>query len=1105
MSLNIRNLFDENIIENCNNVDKQNISEFVDKNDGSCRINCMFNDLMEEKIEKSRIGYDLAEVSVRIFEKSYQIILDSGSEINVISNKLLSEMKVENHIDLIPAPNISIVAATGSRHKRVNKQVMLELSFSNFKIPVIFLIVEDLNVDILVGCEFLNDIGAVMDFNKSVLLVKNLSLPFIRKDTAKYAKLCNIKIGNDLETFDILWNEQIENIRSSLVNDSPELVQELIDTFEENRDVFSDQPGSAKNYICELKFKDNVQLNKKSYPIPYVYRDKVNDEIQKMLNQKIIEPASSPYTNSMVVVKKPDNQIRLCLDGRKLNEYLIIDKNTEPEPIDNILIRFNKCNYISSFDLTQGFNQVKLSEESKQYLAFNICGQGYQYTHLPFGLNISSSEFIKCLYKNLGEEVCKFIIAYIDDLAVSSESLEEHIYRLKLLFNKLKEGNLKLKLNKSRLIADQIKYLGYIIDKNGIQADNSKLDAINKFPEPRNLKQLQSFLGLCNYYRKFQKNYSDLTSKFKHLLCKKNQFKWTSKDSKTFQEIKERFIECVVLKHPNFDKNFIMSTDASDMGLGVELFHEEEGEHQVIAYASRSLSKSELNYSISEKECLAVLFGLTKLHNYFGDRKIVVRTDHKALTFIKKCKVGHSRLSRWLLALQNFNIEWEYLPGKDNIVADIISRTDYENKGDIGNSNEFKVLNIIKDDSELKRIILEIKEKQDTDPWIMRIKDKVENGNVNICKYFIVFENLLFCRKSYKNNFWKLCVPSDLQDRLIEEIHLRNGHVGCSKTYKFIGETFYIKGCYRKVRKVLRYCKVCQLVKTVNDKKSLQMSTIMSNKKGHKVFIDVYGELPGGKYKWVCIILDAFTKFVKLYPLVKANAKSLVKQVEKYIAEFGKFEMIVSDNGSCFASKVWKESMQNFGVRYFYISIFHPQSNLSERPLKEVNRILRTYVPENKHNLWYKYLDKAEYIINNNFHESTEHIPIELMENKKLVHIVFKYIKFPTENKFELENEDIRNKRIKARIQNKGTVRRFKYNMKNKKCITYHVGDLVLIKNYVLSNKLKKFSAKLCPKYKGPYEIRKDLKKGCYLLKNLKKYKLVKVNQFMMKPYYTLE
>lgn len=463
---------------------------------------------------------------MKIFDKQYNLIIDSGSQVSVIHQDLINIMKEnsihENKLKILPTNNISLIGATGTRSKNINKQVLIDLMFNNAVIPTVFLIVSNINITLLVGCDFLKDTKAIIDFKQELLIINNEHIKFNVKPTIKHEGIFNIKLinNNEQNNTNDTWNKQINNVIETLKNEDPMLVKKYVDTFNNNRDIFSDTPGLANNYECKLKFKEDVKLFKKSYPIPFKQREAVRKEIEKMLKNDIIEYSESQFINPIVPVQKSSGEVRLCLDGRQINTYISRDY-TEPENIDNILLRFHGCRYMTSFDLTSGFFQVSLEKESRKYVAFSVFGRMYQFKRVPFGLSVSSAEFIKCLYKVLGEEILEWIVIYVDDLAVCSKTLEEHIFRLNQLFQRLREGNLTLKLNKSKFITGELKYLGYIINQEGICADAEKTKAIQDFPEPRNIKQLQSFLGLCNYYRKFQKNYSYLTAKFKDILCKK--------------------------------------------------------------------------------------------------------------------------------------------------------------------------------------------------------------------------------------------------------------------------------------------------------------------------------------------------------------------------------------------------------------------------------------------------------------------------------------------------------------------------------------------------------------------------------------------------------
>ena len=222
-------------------------------------------------------------------------------------------------------------------------------------------------------------------------------------------------------------------------------------------------------------------------------------------------------------------------------------------------------------------------------------------------------------------------------------------------------------------------FLGFILTETGITTSPEKVEAIQNFPQPRNVRQLQSFLGICNYYRKFQKDYSKLTSRFKHLLSSKYKWKWGEEDDQTFKTIKEKFLEKVMLQHPEFNRRFFINCDASDVSLGAEIYQEsDEGDHLVISFASHVLNQSEHNYNVTEKELLSVVFACSKFRTYILGYPITVRSDHKSISFLQRCKLSHGRLTRWILALQEYHITWEYIPGKKNTAADALSRVNLE-------------------------------------------------------------------------------------------------------------------------------------------------------------------------------------------------------------------------------------------------------------------------------------------------------------------------------------------------------------------------------------------------------------------------------------------
>ena len=236
----------------------------------------------------------------------------------------------------------------------------------------------------------------------------------------------------------------------------------------------------------------------------------------------------------------------------------------------------------------------------------------------------------------LGQEVFQFTMVYVDDLLITSDNWEEHCYRVEHVLKKLAANNITLKLEKSKLIAKEVQFLGFNLNNQGISPSSDKIDAIQKFPKPKNRKQLQSFLAICNYYRKFRNNYSELTAKFQYQLSAKNKWRWCQQQDETFQIIKDKFLEVVILHHPNFNHPFLLNCDASNISLGTTLYQEDEnGNHFVISFSSRTLNQCEKNYNVKEKELLSVVFACGKFRTYILGYPVTVRTDHKSISFLR--------------------------------------------------------------------------------------------------------------------------------------------------------------------------------------------------------------------------------------------------------------------------------------------------------------------------------------------------------------------------------------------------------------------------------------------------------------------------------------
>lgn len=313
----------------------------------------------------------------------------------------------------------------------------------------------------------------------------------------------------------------------------------------------------------------------------------------------------------LLVPKKGQTDLkkwRLVVDFRKLNDKIINDEFPLTR-LEDILDKLRRAKYFSTLDLTSSFHQIELNHSSRPCTAFSTPDGHYQYTRLPFGLKIPSNSFQRMLTIALsGLESEAFL--YVDYIIVFGCSLKHHNANLVEVFDKLQRYNLKLNANKCCFLKSEVIYLGHLITPNGIKPDLSKFEAITKYPVPRNADEVRRFVAFCKYYRRFIKNFADIASCLNQLLKKDRKFEWTTQCQKAFETLKLKLINPPVLRYPDFDKPFVLTTDASDLALGAILSQGKVGEDRPKSYASRSLNKHEKNNPVIEKELLGIHWGI---------------------------------------------------------------------------------------------------------------------------------------------------------------------------------------------------------------------------------------------------------------------------------------------------------------------------------------------------------------------------------------------------------------------------------------------------------------------------------------------------------------
>ena len=489
--------------------------------------------------------------------------------------------------------------------------------------------------------------------------------------------------------------------------------QNLENLLERYKDIFAkDENDLGRTNIVkhEIDTGKHKPIKQAAYRVNPHKKRIIEEEISKMFKKGVIQRSNSPWSSPVTLVPKTNGKWRFCTDYRKLNE--ITRKDNHPLPrIDTLLERFEGSKWFTTLDLASGYWQIGMKEQDIEKTAF-ITHEGlYEFKVMQFELTNAPATFQRTMQMVLGDLFYTKAPVYIDDIIIHSKTFEDHMQDIEEVFQKIRKARLKLGPEKCHFAFKEIKFLGHIIGENGIKTDPAKIEKVKNYPRPMNLTQLRGFMGLAKYYRRFIKDFAkiakplnDLTKgtrselreirdgiKLKRKKSEKEKSKedmtftgkWQEEQEKAFIALKEKLITAPVLSYPNFEKEFILYTDASGIALGAVLHQVgNDGKEHVIAYENKTLNKAEQNYATTELECLAVVWAIEKFDYYLEGNKFKIVTDHIALKWLFNKAIPKGRIGRWIARLQPYicNMEIIYKQGKQHLNADAMSRMIPEEK-----------------------------------------------------------------------------------------------------------------------------------------------------------------------------------------------------------------------------------------------------------------------------------------------------------------------------------------------------------------------------------------------------------------------------------------
>ncbi|GFV85105.1 retrovirus-related Pol polyprotein from transposon 297 [Trichonephila clavipes] len=620
---------------------------------------------------------------------------------------------------------------------------------------------------------------------------------------------------------------------------SPELSDEQRNKLSELLRKFSglftktDKSTAAKTNVKHRIFTgDHAPINQRAYRVSPTERRIIHEEVQKMLDEGIVQPSESPWSSPVVLVRKKDGSWRFCVDYRKLKS--VTKKDVYPMPrIDDTLDCLKGAKFFSSMDLRSGYWQIEIDEADREKAAF-ITPEGlYEFKVMPFGLCNAPATFERMMDNLLRNFKWTMCLCYLDDIIVFSETFEDHLIRLRLVLKCLQEAGLKLNSKKCLFAAQEVKILGHHVSSNGVRPDPDKIKAVRNFPTPKNIHDIRSFLGLCSYFRRFIKGFCYLAEPLQSLLKSGVEFHWGPEEVEAFNSLKKALTSDPVLRMYDERASTEIHTDASGYGIGAVLVQIQNNVEKVIAYASRTLTKAEKNYSTTERECLAIVWATNKFRPYIFGKHFTVVTDHHSLCWLMNLKDPSGRLARWALRLQEHDFDVKYKTGKKHSDADALSRNPVEEETET--PDKFLAVTT--------NMNLALEQKKDQDLAKLKL---LSNSSKN--EEFRFIDGIL-CRKNFDpdGKLWLPVIPKHLRADILRHFHdaPTAGHLGFAKTYDRIRKRFYWPGMYRNVVRYVMHCRECQRRKSVPQRPPGRLVPIPpAIAPFHRIGIDLLGRFP---------------------------------------------------------------------------------------------------------------------------------------------------------------------------------------------------------------------------------------------------------------------
>ncbi|KAH7562953.1 reverse transcriptase [Bipolaris maydis] len=947
-------------------------------------------------------------------------LIDSGAARTVISPRVVEKNNIPYRTKKVP---MRVVLADDSPTTYGNGWIRLETEAVSLRLAgqesrTKISIMDLGETEMIIGYDWLLEHNPAIDWQKKSIHSREPvhKVAGVRRETrptdqranpdGRFGVISPHKIARiyakDPQRVGVIWIRQVATTKEgpvpqvASVHDEPLLAvpaeyrtSEFKELFEENE---ATDLAEHQDWDHEIILEEGAKLSPGGmYPIAPEHDAELRDYLQKNLKKGFIRPGSGPMASPILFVKKPNGKWRLCVDFRRLNS--VTRKNRYPLPlITELMDRLQGAKWFTKFDVREGFYRIRIKEGHEWMTAFKTKYGLFEYTVMPFGLTNAPATFQSVINNALHEYLGIFVTAYLDDVLVySSGTREEHVEHVKKVLRKLKEYKLYLQPGKCEFHTQETEFLGFIISTEGVKMNPKKIQTVQEWPKPKTVKDVQSFLGFANYYRKFIKDYSKITTPLTEITKKEIGFKWEQEHQEAFERIKQIFLEAPVLEMYNPQRPTRVETDASDYALGAVLSQQcTDKKWRPVFYHSRKFSGAELNYDVHDKELLGVVDAFEQWEVYLLGLPdtIEVFTDHQNLTSFMTTKKLNRRQVRWAETLAQFDFKITHRAGTLNGAADALSRrSDLREEGH--KEPHEAMLRQMPDGSlkynqpELAKIATTVVHQVMTLQQQWQEKANSWQFEPESSDGLLQDEQEYRCMVSKDRTY----IPPHMRPDLIKELHEspEYGHAGIEEMVRRLSKVFAIPRMRTKVQEILGNCLACHQNKPKRHKPYGLLQPLQPpSRPWTSVTMDFIVKLPRslepGSARFcdtILVIVDRLTKAAKFVPTEETiTAEECAYEVQKaLVSEHGIPEEFITDRDKLFTSLYWTTFLAKLGVKKKLSTSFHPETDgQTERTNQTLEQYLRMYVNKLQDN-WVEYLPAAQLAYNSTKSATTRQSP----------------------------------------------------------------------------------------------------------------------------------